>query len=174
VKKEPLFVRFINREVDAKGIVSSFLELSEDKKSIEIANKILQDTPDLDLFRRDFSNCLEDIIDNGISRNIINYMDSYLKPSLLEMTDSGSYSKISDKRWVTIKEEGTPWIEALVCYNLAVYIKAFGLAELKRCPVCGKFFSHKGKYAKYCSDTCKGSGGSTQKESFRPDYGALV
>jgi hypothetical protein len=173
MKKEPLFVRFLNGETNTLEVINSFIELSEDKESKEIATKALDSVPDLSLFRRDFANCVEDIIDNGISRNIVNYMDSYLKPSLLEMTESGSYSKTNDKRWVTLKDDSAPWIEAVICYNLGLYIKAYGLSELKRCPVCNKFFSHKGRYAKYCSDVCKGTGGNKDNR-YRPDYKALA
>ena len=58
-----------------------------------------------------------------------------------------------------LKEKDTPWVEAIVCYNFCLYIKMYGISEIKLCPVCSKFFSHKGKYAKYCSDACKTSGG---------------
>lgn len=174
MKIEPLFIRYINKEIDTKGVITSFIDLSEDKKSIEIANKYLEDIPDLSLFRRDFANCVEDVIDNGISRKVINYIDSYLKPSLLEINDNSSYTRMGDKRWVVIKEDNTPWIEALICYNLAIYIKAYGISELKKCPICNKFFSHKGKYAKYCSDICKGAGGNQHKNTLRPDISALI
>jgi len=174
MKKEPLFIRFLNGETNTVGVINSFIELSEDRNSKEIAKKSLDNVPDLSLFKRDFANCVEDIIDNGISRNVINYVDSYLKPSLIEITASGNYSRTNDKRWVTLKSESAPWIEALICYNLGLYIKAYGLLELKKCPVCNKFFSHKGRYAKYCSDTCKGSGNVVKDNRFTPDIKALV
>ena len=159
MKKEPLFIRFANNESNVADVVRSFIDLSEDKPSKGIAERTLKEIPDLTLFRRDFSNALEDLIDNGISRNLVNYTDSYMKPSLLEITDNNGGSRTNERRWVTIKAEGSPWIEALVCYNLAIYLKAFGIKDLKKCPICGKFFSNKGKYAKYCSEHCRAVGG---------------
>jgi hypothetical protein len=69
--------------------------------------------------------------------------------------EGGGGSRAGEKRWVQIKAEDAPWVEAVVCYNLCLYIRMYGIKELKRCPKCQKFFSNKGKYAKYCSDICK-------------------
>jgi hypothetical protein len=101
-----------------------------------------------------------DLIDTGISKRLINYLNDYMKPSLEEIVEGGSNSRAGEKRQIILKAKDTPWIEAIVCYNLTLYIKMYGIAEIKRCPICSKFFSHKGKYAKYCSDACKSSGGS--------------
>lgn len=158
MKREPLFIRFANGDSNASDVIESLLSFTEDEKSKEIAEKAKLNVKDMPVFKRDFSNLLTDVIENGISQKAINYLNSYMKPSLMEFVDEKQLGRSGEKRWVTIKEEDTPWIEAIVCYNFCLFIRAFSLGSLKRCPVCLNFFSHKGKYAKYCSDTCKSKG----------------
>jgi hypothetical protein len=155
MRREPMFVRFANKLVGTDGVVKSFIDASEHRKSIKIAEDSLENLPDLSVFRKDFGNALEDLIDNGINRQLITYLDCYMKPSLSEVLEGDGRNMTAENRWVLIKSKEAPWIEALVCYNLTLYIKAFGHKELKRCTVCGKFFTNKGKYAKYCSEGCK-------------------
>lgn len=157
MRREPLFIRFANGLTEPEEIILSLLENVKHKKSIEIAKKSLDSPPDLNVFRRDFKRALTDLIDNGINNQFINYLDSYMKPSLLETVKDGDRN-ISERREIFLKAEDTPWIEAIVCYNLSLYLKIYGINELKKCAVCEKFFSNKGKYAKYCSETCKASG----------------
>jgi hypothetical protein len=158
MRNEPLFIRYANGLVEASYIIQSFIESNLDNKSKEIAEKALKSPPDLKLFKKDFRNLLIDIIDNGINKQAINYINNYMKPSLEEIVEGGT-NRAGEKRQIILKAEDTPWVEAIVCYNLTLYIKMYGIPEIKLCPVCSKFFSHKGKYAKYCSDTCKSSGG---------------
>jgi hypothetical protein len=155
MRREPLFIRFANGLVGPLEIISSFLESNIDEKSKGIADEALKKPPDLSMFKKDFKALLRDIIDSGINNQSINYLDSYMKPSLEEIVEGGG-SVAGEKRQVILKEKDTPWVEAIVCYNLTLYIKMYGISEIKLCPVCMKFFSHKGKYAKYCSDICKG------------------
>lgn len=156
MRREPLFIRFLNREIGVSDVVNVVISSSRDEESRRIAQKVLDEgLPDLRLFRDDFAESVKDIIENGISRIFVNYIDSYMKPSLLEQVKGSDGGRTSEERYVMIKDSDTPWVEAVVCYNLCVYMKAYGLSELKCCPVCGKFFSNKGKYAKYCSETCK-------------------
>lgn len=159
MKTEPMFIRYANRDMTEIDVVKSLIENTQDDRSKEIAEKALDNMPDLQLFKRDFINALEDIIDNGVNNQFINYINSYMKPSLEEFVESSGVSNTGETRWVRIKEPNTPWIEALLCYNLTLFIKVNGLLDLKKCPICKRFFSHKGKYAKYCSDVCKESGG---------------
>lgn len=155
MRREPLFVRFANMQINTDGVIKSYISISEHSKSISIAEEALENIPDLSVFRKDFSNALEDLIDNGINRELINYLDCYMKPSLSEVLENEGRNLTSEKRWVIIKDKDAPWVEATLCYNLTLYIKAYGHSELKRCPVCKKFFTNKGKYAKFCSDSCK-------------------
>lgn len=157
MRREPLFVRYANRELNKNDIIDAFISGSEHDKSIKIAQEAKEEVNyDLSVFRRDFINALQDLIDNGINRQLVNYLDSYMKPSLSEIVEGGGSNTTGEKRWAIIKSADAPWIEAVVCYNMTLYIKAYGYKELKRCPVCSKFFTNKGKYAKYCSDRCKG------------------
>ena len=158
MKREPLFIRFSNGQVESTDILTIATTSINDDRSRKIAEERRSDLPDLSTFRNDFKNALADLIESGISQKIINYVNSYMKPSLVEYVEGSQGSNTGEKRWVSIKDPDTPWMEAIVCYNLCLYIKAFGVQELKRCPVCTKFFSNKGKYAKYCSDVCKSSG----------------
>lgn len=156
MKREPLFIRFSNGIEDAGDVVHSFLDTSDHPKSVSIAKNALNSLPDISLFRRDFKKALKEITESGISKRFVDYVDSYMKPSLLEVVDDGKgSSRLSEKRGIIIKEADTPWIEAIICYNLCLYIRAFNVHAIKCCDVCEKFFTHKGKYAKYCSDECK-------------------
>lgn len=159
MRVEPLFIRYANGMADTEAIVKSYLSIVKDEPSKKIAEDILTNLPDLTMFRKDFRNCIDDLIDNGISNQLINYMDSYMKPSLEEYVEGSNAARTGEKRSVVIKAEDTPWIEAMVCYNMALYIKVYGITDIKHCPNCGNFFSHKGKYAKYCSEICNGNAG---------------
>jgi len=155
-KREPLFVRYINREVDTIDVVKAFIDQNEDPVSADIAKESYDKSPDLSIFKKDFRAAVEDIIENGISQKFINYVDSYMKPSLIEKVDGYGQTRVNEKRHVLIKEKDTPWIEALLCYGVILYVKAYGIKEIKKCPVCNKIFTTNGKYAKYCSQDCKG------------------
>ena len=87
---EPLFLRYANGLVETEHIIQSFLESNFDKRSEEIAKEALEKLPDLRLFKRDFKNMLMDLIDNGISKRLINYLNDYMKPSLEEIVEGGS------------------------------------------------------------------------------------
>jgi hypothetical protein len=158
MKIEPLFIRLANRKIGALEVAQSVISSSKDEPSIKIASQAITNLPDISLFIKDFREVLSDLIDNGVNQRVINYINSYMKPSLSEIVDSSGNSRSGENRWVFIKNPDAPWVEAIVCYNLSLYIKAFGFDKIKSCPVCSKFFTHKGKYAKYCSDSCKSQG----------------
>ena len=160
MKIEPLFIRLANRQVGALDIIQSFQNSSQDEPSKKIAAEAIGNIPDISLFIKDFREVLGDLIENGINQRVINYINSYMKPSLSEVVDSSGGSRAGENRWIFIKNADAPWVEAIICYNLSLYIKAFGVDKIKQCPVCSKFFSHKGKYAKYCSESCKSQGGN--------------
>lgn len=155
MRREPLFIRFANSQVDGEGIIDAVISGTSHEPSRKIAEEKQKDLPDFSLFRRDFRNLLQDIIESGISRKMINYVDSYMKPSLEEIDIKSEGRRSGEHREAVIKAEDAPWPEAIVCYNFCLYIRAYGVKEIKLCPVCSKFFSNKGKYAKYCSEACK-------------------
>jgi hypothetical protein len=155
MREEPLYVRFANGLDDSRSIARSFLAVSQHEPSRQIAQTVLEGSLDLVPFRNDFKSMLQDLIDNGVNQRLINYVDSYMKPSLEEMVESTLTARTGEKRHVNIKSADTPWVEAVVCYNLCLFIKAYGIKEIKRCATCLKFFTNKGKYAVYCSEECK-------------------
>lgn len=157
MKREPLFIRFVNGLSTTSSIISSFLETTGHEPSRKIALKALDNVPVLDLFKKDFKKALVDLIDNGINNQFINYVNSYMKPSLREVVEGNGRNVTGEKRVVFIKDEDTPWVEAIICYNLCLYLKIYGISEIKKCVNCDKFFTNKGKYAKYCSEACKGN-----------------
>lgn len=59
------------------------------------------------------------------------------------------------ERVVHIGDVNGDWITGLILYNFSLFYKYIGADNLKKCPKCSKYFTKKGKYAKYCSDTCK-------------------
>jgi len=150
-----LFINFLNGKYSHSHIIESVIANSKDEKSKEIAIKKRSEDVDLSYFKNDFKKVVLDLIDNGINQRVINYINSYMKPSLEEFIDTGKGSRVNEDRYVVIKAEDTPWLEAIVCYNLCIYIKQYGFNSIKQCSTCHKFFCHKGQYAKYCSDACK-------------------
>ena len=160
MRRDPLFLRFVNGQVEAEEIAESFLNSSRDPDTDDIINDLLdkREFPNLSHFRKDFGNVLKDLIQNGPIPPVRTYLTNYMEPSLNEyQSDSAQFSTGITDRWVGIKSPGAPWMEALVCYNLCMYLKGFGGKDLKSCAVCGTFFNHKGPHAKYCSITCKQS-----------------
>lgn len=59
-----------------------------------------------------------------------------------------------ESRVLHIKDPDGRWLEGIFCYNFIMTVNYFGLEVIKRCP-CSLFFSNKGKYARYCSESCK-------------------
>jgi hypothetical protein len=161
MKTEPLFVRFANGTISYVDVIDSFISSTDHESSKAIAQKA-RDTPvDLSVFKKDFSSMICDLVESGVNQQFINYVNSYMKPSLEEIVDTKGGGRAGEHRYVIIKAEDAPWVEAMLCYNLCIYIKMYGIRELKQCKVCKKFFSHKGKYAAYCSDFCKGTRGNS-------------
>jgi hypothetical protein len=78
-----------------------------------------------------------------------------MEDSILQVYSS-SENRLGENRQsiAIIKDAQGTWVEGFICYNLSLYIKAFGLSSLKSCHTCSKIFSNKGQWAKYCSDPC--------------------
>jgi len=146
---EPLFVRFANGDSSTEDVLKA-MSSSKDEKTKAVVEEALKNPPDLSVFRRDFKNMLEDLAENGVSARITNYVDSYMKPSLEEFVEGNGKAQVREARWVAIRDAKMPWPEALVCYNMCLYLRMYGIKEFKKCTTCGKFFTNKGKYAKYC------------------------
>ena len=158
---EPLFVRFANGRAGLLEVCKA-LAASKDQATVEIASKVLADpsmySSQLSEFQTDFRNCVEDMLDNGLSKSVQGFLTSYTEPSLIEYSSGISYTnKGSTEQWVAIANQEAPWVEAVVCYNLMLFLKLGRIHELKKCKRCGLLFSGKGKHAVYCSDICKGT-----------------
>ncbi len=151
----PLFLKFLNREAPVLEMLSSFSR-SKDPYTSEAANELMENPPDLEEFRKEFIDAVRDIIKEGPGKEFSAFVDHYMAPSLEEdvKTVKGQRGE-NIHRTARVKDKNEPWVQALICYNLCLYIRAFGLEALKTCKVCGRFFAHKGKWAVYCSDVCK-------------------
>jgi hypothetical protein len=153
--KNPLFLRFINREVGFSDLVRIFSN-SHDPRTSEIALRAMGNKVDLESFREEIEGAVRDIVKSGLGEEFKAFVNHYMEDSLVEeQTITQGPLGESRSQVATIKDEEAPWVQGLICYNLCLYIKAFGLDELKACKVCNKLFAHKGKFATYCSDECK-------------------
>lgn len=153
--KDPLFLKFLNREISVDGMLQIFSKASDPQTS-EAALSLIDKPPDLEEFRKEFVEAVNDIVGKGVGEEFKAFVNNYMEPSLEEniQTSEGQLGQ-NLSREAKVKDPNAPWLQAYVCYNLCLYIKAFGLDALKKCKVCAKFFCHKGKYAIYCSDQCK-------------------
>jgi hypothetical protein len=163
--KNPLFLRFINREVGFTDMVRSFAN-SPNPHTSEIAMRAVP--IDLEPFRNEIEGAVRDIIKTGLGEEFKAFVNHYMEPSLIEeqVITQGNLGE-NRVQMATIKDETAPWVQGFICYNLCLYIKAFGLEDLKACKSCNKLFSHKGKYASYCSDGCKKKGASPSQGLFK-------
>ena len=153
--KNPLFLKFINGEASVSDIVYS-ISKSRDQVTSEIAKKALDNPLDLTEFKKEITDAVRDLIRQGAGEEFTAFVNHYMESALIEDVVAEHTPHGENKsRTARIIDENAPWVQAVVCYNLCLYIRAFGLDELKECKVCGKLFGHKGKYAVYCSDQCK-------------------
>jgi len=154
----PLFLQFINNEVSVEEMLFSFGKSSDEttRKAVAVA---MENPPDLSGFREELTECVNDIIKEGFGEEFKAFVNNYMEPSLIEdVTAMDTVYGENVSRVARVKDIEAPWVQGLLCYNLCLYIKAFGTECLKKCKICGKPFAHKGKYALYCSDNCKREG----------------
>jgi len=153
--KNPMFLRFLNKESNVSDLLMSFSQAGH-SYTAAAAKKALQNPPDLESFRQELDGAVRDIIKEGPGDEFKAFVNHYMEPSLTEEMGSEKTPLGQNQRQIAyVKDENAPWIQGLICYNLCLYIKAFGLMELKSCRVCSKIFANKGQYAVYCSDACK-------------------
>jgi hypothetical protein len=157
--ESPLFIRVVNKQACARDIALGMIDSSRDDKSREIASLVAEQNPELDLFVGDLVELLRDIISNGVSPTVRHYLNSYMSSSLLmHNAQDASGNTVIDKTYLSIISEDTPWLEAIVCFNLSIYIKSTGTTKLKECPVCSRFFVNGKMDYKFCSESCKSRG----------------
>jgi len=164
---DPLFMRFLNREVTVADMLLTFSR-SEDTITARAANERLTNPPDLYEFHQELSGAVRDIAKYGVGAEFRAFVNHYMEKSITEdlLTEKSPYGENSS-RIARVKNPDEPWVQGLICYNVCLYIKAYGLENLKICKVCDKLFLHKGKWAVYCSDACKEKGKNLGKEPAR-------
>jgi hypothetical protein len=152
--KTPMFLKFLNRELGVTDLLLSFSR-SDDTKTVNAAKNAIGKPPDLEDFRKELGDAVEDLIKNGLSDELKAFANNYM--ACLEEDIETSDTPLGENRShvARVIDETGPWVQGFICYNLCLYIKIFGLDELKKCRVCGKIFAHKGKFAVYCSEPCK-------------------
>lgn len=152
--KNPLFLRFINRKMSAFEILQSFSN-SADPITATAAKDALNDPPDLEDFRKELEDAVRDLSKDGLGEEFKAFVNHYMEPSITQAIDNEK-TPFGENRYhaAFIKDLDSTWIEGLICYNLCLYVKAFGLDNLKTCKTCGVVFCHKGRWAAYCEDTC--------------------
>jgi len=164
--KDPLFLRFIHRELSTSDLLNMFAR-SSDKFTKETAENALVNPPDLDEFRKEIDDAVRDIIREGAGEEFKAFVNHYMQDSLIEdvQTMPGQFGE-NITRTARVKDAESPWVQGLLCYNLCLYLKVYGTECLKACKMCGKIFAHKGQYGVYCTDQCKAKGklGSKAKE----------
>ena len=165
--KDPLFLRFINREMGVTDLLNVFAR-SSDQFTRETAEKALETPPDLDDFRREIEDAVRDIVREGAGEEFKAFVNHYMD-SLIEdvQTMPGQFGE-NITRTARVKDAESPWVAGLLCYNLCLYLKVYGTECLKICKVCGKIFAHKGQYGVYCTDQCKAKGKQVSKAKEPP------
>lgn len=159
-----MFVRFINREASVSDLLGSFSQ-STDSLTAQTARKALMNPPDLEEFRKELEEAVRDLIDRGLNEELKSFVNHYMEGSLIEDIDVKNVREGQNRSQVArIADPDSTWIQGLICYNLSLYIKAYGLEDLKSCKECSRVFAHKGKWAAYCSDTCKNLGKNKKKD----------
>ena len=158
----PLFLRFVNGDATPLGVARSLASVTQDQVTKDIVAELVSSYKDrereLDFsqFRKDLKTLLLDLMDNGPIPYLRQYLNDYMEPSLLEVVEKEGFSSSGmTKRWVMIKDKDATWIEAVVCYNLSVFIATMGYNKIRQCKGCTKFYViGKMKYV-YCSESCK-------------------
>lgn len=151
----PLFLKFLNKEISTEEVLIS-LRRSHDPYTAECAINAKLSQDDIDGFWEELKEAVTDIIKAGLGEEFKAFVNNYMEPSLEEFTETKPGAVGTNfSRTAVIKNANAPWFQGVICYNLCLYIRAFGLSDLKKCKICGRFFAHKGQYAVYCSDDCK-------------------
>jgi hypothetical protein len=156
-KQNPMWLRFLTRETGVVELLHSFSR-SEDPKTAEAAIKALEAPPDLEPFRKELGEAVEDMLKDGVGDEFKAFVNNFMTP-LEEILEVENTPRGENRSQVArIKDPSGTWIQGFICYNLCLYVKAFGLENVKKCKTCGKIFAHKGQYAIFCSDPCKAAG----------------
>jgi hypothetical protein len=152
--KNPLFLRFINRKIGVFDLLNSFAS-SPDPLTAETARNAADNPPDLEEFRQELEEAVRDLSKEGLGEEFKAFVNHYMEDSITQITENKKTTFGENRSHLAyVKDPDSTWIQGFLCFNLSLYIKAFGLDSLKTCKTCGTLFAHKGKWAVYCEDTC--------------------
>jgi hypothetical protein len=152
--KNPLFLRFINRKIGVFDLLNSFAS-SPDPLTAETARNAADSPPDLEEFRQEMEEAVRDLSKEGLGEEFKAFVNHYMVDSITQVTDNKKTPFGENRSHLAyVKDPDSTWIQGFLCFNLSLYIKAFGLDNLKTCKTCGALFAHKGKWAVYCEDSC--------------------
>lgn len=161
--KDPLFLRFVARELGVIELLNIFSR-SQDAYTREACESALKHPPNLEDFHQELTEAVEDIVSEGAADEFKAFVNNYMEDAITEdIVTSPSEKGENISRTARVQNADGPWVQALLCYNLCLYLKVYGTENLKKCRICGKLFAHKGKYAVYCGDTCKKRGKKVSK-----------
>ena len=159
----PFFTKILNWKGDKfsiEGMLQKLLEqFTKDADRLIVEDKLKNLTDDylneITKFQQKFRQYMLQTIS---SQNVSEEFLLWLGNSYKYLEESVELYVNDETRSISIKEASGRWFEALACYNFIMTFNYFGVQIIKVCPICSTFFSHKGKYAKYCSDGCKETG----------------
>jgi len=159
----PLFIKFLNWKEDTytfEKFLTSLAESFNDEEDKQVVLDKLNNLDDTYLtnignFKRVFKTYMtQAVVKETVSEEFTNWMNNAFK---YVGAKNETYAK-DESHEITIKDASGRWFEGIVIFNFIMTFNYFGMKIIKICPVCSSFFSHKGQYAKYCSDGCKTTG----------------
>jgi endogenous inhibitor of DNA gyrase (YacG/DUF329 family) len=161
LNNNPLFVKFLNWKGDKYSFekILGDLKLSFEKDNDKsIIDSQLNNLDDLYLgnmsnFQRALKNNMIEFFNNNYNLN--ESFLQWLSNCYNYLEETVEHYLNDEYRSISIKDPEGRWFEALVCYNFIMTYNYFGGDIIKQCPICSSFFAHKGKYARYCSESCK-------------------
>jgi len=162
LQQNPLFIKFLNWTEDKYTIyeiMSQIYNQVQSFKDKEIIKKRIETLTDdylnnLSSFKKVFQKYMDETISiHNISESFLAWLNNAFK----YIKESVALDVRNEERTLEITDSEGRWFEGFICYNFIMTFNYFSVFIIKQCPVCNKYFCHKGKYAKYCSDTCKGT-----------------
>jgi hypothetical protein len=162
-KEEPLFVKFLNSKISEEYVTNLLEKLGSvfndesDKVSVNERKESFKEHH-LEAFRlvqKKFKDHIDHIMNfKKFDKDFGQWANFYLS-SLREIKEEDKKGNI--QRFVKIGDANGDWITGIILYNFSLFCKYYGTDLLKNCQSCGSYFTIKGKYAKFCSDSCKKS-----------------
>lgn len=155
-EKRPLFQRFINKELTDSQLHSRLLAVLKDSGDEHSVSMVEGMTPSVSkTFREDFKYAVQSVISDGlVGSPVPQFLTMWMSAIGVSTIKSGAGNTTQERSTISILSENFV-LEGFLSYNFTMYLKGFGLTSLKCCPTCSSIFTHKGKYGKYCSVTCK-------------------